>query len=163
MAPLSEDAGGWGQIRPGWKSKDDPVFKKMQALVDKCIIRKPTENTNGWKPTLAQGAGEQFVLKERDAYRKTIGTVADFVPPPPRKAFAKPAKKVTAKPAKPAKKRVDRPKNAKSERMAKQLFEMAKEAEKMGQRDAALKFYQKIIKDFPDSALARSAKAKLTD
>jgi hypothetical protein len=64
MAPLATKAGGWGQI-PGYASKKDPKYKKMAELVDKCIVRKPNENTRGWKPTLEAGGGEKWVVQER--------------------------------------------------------------------------------------------------
>ena len=32
-APLALDAGGWGQIANGWKTTDDPRYKKMLALI----------------------------------------------------------------------------------------------------------------------------------
>ncbi|MDP6545419.1 MAG: discoidin domain-containing protein [Phycisphaerae bacterium] len=64
MAPLASKAGGWGQIR-GYASKSDPKYKKMAALVDKCIIRSPNENRRGWQPTLQAGGGEKWVIDER--------------------------------------------------------------------------------------------------
>ncbi len=72
MAPLAKAAGGWGQVQPGWTSKDDPAFKKMQELVAACIVRKPNENANGWTPTFAQGGGEQWVLDDRNKYRTKL-------------------------------------------------------------------------------------------
>jgi hypothetical protein len=71
MAPLSSAAGGWGQIK-GWVDKNDPSFLKMQQLVEKCIIHSPTENTNGWEPTIEQGGGEQWVVEEQQKYLKWI-------------------------------------------------------------------------------------------
>ena len=67
QAPLALDAGGWGQI-PAWKSKQDPAFQKMAQLVDKCIVRKPNENINGWEPTLEQGGGENWIMQEQKAF-----------------------------------------------------------------------------------------------
>jgi hypothetical protein len=38
MAPLAEDAGGWGQIeKGGWTTKSDPAYKKMAAMVEASI------------------------------------------------------------------------------------------------------------------------------
>ena len=38
MAPLSEKAGGWGQIeKGGWMTKSDPAYKKMAAMVEASI------------------------------------------------------------------------------------------------------------------------------
>jgi hypothetical protein len=71
MGPLSAKAGGWGQIT-GYASKTDPKFKKMAALVDKCIVRKPNENTNGWQPKLEAGGGETWVMEERAKLRETL-------------------------------------------------------------------------------------------
>ena len=67
MAPLSQSAGGWGQI-DGWNSKDDPGYLEMAELVERCIVRKPNENRNGWRPTLEAGAGENWVMKAREEY-----------------------------------------------------------------------------------------------
>lgn len=67
MAPLSAEAGGWGQVK-GWKTREDPGFKKMEALVAKSIIKRDRENRNGWEPDLECGAGEGWVMKEREKY-----------------------------------------------------------------------------------------------
>ena len=64
MAPLATKAGGWGQL-PGYASRDDPKYKKTAALVNKCIIRSPTENLQGWQPTLQAGGGEKWVMESR--------------------------------------------------------------------------------------------------
>jgi len=64
MAPLATKAGGWGQIR-GYASRSDPKYKKMAALVDKCIIRNKNENKRGWQPTLQAGGGERWVIESR--------------------------------------------------------------------------------------------------
>ena len=75
-APLAKAAGGWGQM-PGYRSKSDPKYKKMLALVDKCIIRKPNENKRGWRPTLEAGGGERWVMEER---AKLISSVKGAAP-----------------------------------------------------------------------------------
>jgi hypothetical protein len=72
MAPLAKAEGGWGQVQPGWKSKSDAGFIKMQELVANSIVHKPNENTNGWLPTFAQGGGEQWVLDESNKYRARL-------------------------------------------------------------------------------------------
>ena len=69
MMPLAVSAGGWGQVTK-WQSKDDPGYKKMAQLVDKCIIRRPDENTRGWKPTIEAGGSEKWVLEERKKFRE---------------------------------------------------------------------------------------------
>ena len=71
MMPLATAAGGWGQL-PAWKNKDDPEFRKMAGLVEKCIIRHPNENDNGWRPTLAQGGGIDWVIKDRENYSRRL-------------------------------------------------------------------------------------------
>jgi hypothetical protein len=71
MAPLASAAGGWGQIK-GWPDKNDPGFQKMQQLVEKCIVRSPNENTNGWEPTFEQGGGEPWIVEEQQKYLKQI-------------------------------------------------------------------------------------------
>ena len=67
LMPLPVAMGGWGQIK-GFKSKDDPAYKKMAELVEGCIIRRPNENIKGWKPTLAMGAAESWVVDARTKY-----------------------------------------------------------------------------------------------
>lgn len=71
MMPLSVQAGGWGQVE-GWKSKDDPEYKKMTELVEKCIVRIENENVNGWEPTLEMGAGEEWVMQERKLFLEEL-------------------------------------------------------------------------------------------
>ena len=75
MSPLASAAGGWGQIK-GWPDKKDPGFQKMQQLVEKCIIRSPTENINGWEPTFEQGGGEPWVVEEQQKYLKWINATS---------------------------------------------------------------------------------------
>ena len=67
MMPLAVAAGGWGQI-DAWKGKGEPNFKQMAELVAKCIVRQTNENDNGWQPTLAQGGGQDWVIKDRENY-----------------------------------------------------------------------------------------------
>ncbi|MBT3201761.1 MAG: hypothetical protein HN350_17815, partial [Phycisphaerales bacterium] len=74
-APLAVKAGGWGQLS-GYASKDDPKYKKMAGLVEKCIVRKPNENTNGWQPTLNAGGGETWVMEERAKFRESLKKAA---------------------------------------------------------------------------------------
>ena len=71
MMPLATAAGGWGQLQL-WKSKDDLDYKRMAALVEKCIIRRPNENDNGWRPNLAQGGGIDWVIKDRESYSRHL-------------------------------------------------------------------------------------------
>jgi hypothetical protein len=73
MAPLAAKAGGWEQIEPAWASVDDPGYAKMAALVDSCILKSLSENTNGWKPSLQQGAGEKWVIEARKAFVDRTG------------------------------------------------------------------------------------------
>ena len=70
MAPLAQVAGGWGQFEPAWTSRDDAGYQDMVSLVDACIQKKTGENTNGWSPTLEQGGGEDWVIKERGQFRE---------------------------------------------------------------------------------------------
>jgi len=73
MAPLAATAGGWGQIANGYRSKTDLKYVRMAALVNKCIIRKPNENTQGWEPKLEAGGGEKWVVEDRRKYIESIG------------------------------------------------------------------------------------------
>jgi hypothetical protein len=77
-APLAKKAGGWGQL-PGYASKADPKYKKMAALVDKCIVHRANENTRGWQPTLEAGGGERWVVQER---AKFISSLKGSAPAP---------------------------------------------------------------------------------
>jgi len=76
MAPLSAEAGGWGQI-DGWTSKDDPAYQEMVKLVEACVVKSDRENRGGWEPTLETGAGEDWVVKAREAY---LGQFDEDVP-----------------------------------------------------------------------------------
>jgi hypothetical protein len=75
MAPLARAAGGWGQVTR-WKSKNDPGYRKMAELVEKCIVRKKNENDRGWDPTLAMGAGEGWVMDVRKRFMQELGITA---------------------------------------------------------------------------------------
>ncbi len=47
-APLSIEAGGWGQIKRGsWKSSDEPNYQKMRALVQAAIEPLPHHDIAG--------------------------------------------------------------------------------------------------------------------
>ncbi len=70
MMPLPVSEGGWGQIK-GFKSKDDPAYKKMVELVEGCFKRRSNENTNGWEPTWDMGAGVKWVIDARAKYQAT--------------------------------------------------------------------------------------------
>lgn len=72
MAPLSLAAGGWGQMPNGWKTKDDPGYKKMAELVNKCIVKNPNENDNGWEPAFNQGGGEDWIVKDRTDFLQRL-------------------------------------------------------------------------------------------
>ena len=72
MAPLATGAGGWGQMKPKWKSKKDAGYLKMLTMVKQCIVPVQNENTAGWRPSLAQGAGEKWVIDARKAYRDSV-------------------------------------------------------------------------------------------
>jgi hypothetical protein len=71
MMPLAASAGGWGQI-PGYQDRKDAKYVKMQQLVDKCIVRAPNENTNGWQPTPEQGGSEKWVLEEQQRFLQRL-------------------------------------------------------------------------------------------
>ena len=47
-APFATDAGGWGQIaKGGWKSRDDPGYQKILALVQACCARQDRHDIAG--------------------------------------------------------------------------------------------------------------------
>lgn len=47
LAPLAVDAGGWGQLKPIWDSKNHKDFKKMQQLVSELIVPHSFSDLNG--------------------------------------------------------------------------------------------------------------------
>ncbi|MHC4638559.1 MAG: HzsA-related protein [Planctomycetota bacterium] len=48
MAPLSRDAGGWGQIsQNGWADTDDPGYNKMRELVEATVSYSNIQDENG--------------------------------------------------------------------------------------------------------------------
>jgi hypothetical protein len=46
-APLSVEAGGWGQIPNGWKSADDPGYVRMKQLVENALAPLPHRDIAG--------------------------------------------------------------------------------------------------------------------
>ncbi len=72
MAPLAKSAGGWGQLRNGWSTRQDPRYKKMVQLVKACIIRDENENIRGWEPTIDMGGGEEWIIRAREEYLEEI-------------------------------------------------------------------------------------------
>jgi len=54
------------------KSKAEPGYLKMLAMVNQCIVRVENENIAGWRPSLVQGGGEQWVIDARKAYRDSV-------------------------------------------------------------------------------------------
>ena len=82
MAPLAAKAGGWGQIN-GFSSKQDPTFKRMVELVDRCIVRQANENVDGWLPSLERGGGVSWVIEARKNHlAKVRGTSGGVLMPP---------------------------------------------------------------------------------
>ena len=71
MAPLSAEAGGWGQTNK-WANRQDPDFLKMEALVMQSFIRPENENDMGWIPTPEKGSSDPWVQKAREAYLKYL-------------------------------------------------------------------------------------------
>ncbi len=71
MAPLAQNAGGWGQM-DAWKTTDDLGYRKMESLVAGCIIKRSDENQNGWAPDLESGGGEGWVVKAREEFRQRV-------------------------------------------------------------------------------------------
>jgi hypothetical protein len=47
MAPLSVEAGGWGQVSPSWSSTADPAYRKMHELVVDSIAPLPAQDVCG--------------------------------------------------------------------------------------------------------------------
>lgn len=72
-APLAENAGGWGQDKNGWASKDDASYAKFAALVDECIIPQQDFDIRGTCGRLGCNCGCCFVrqLDERRLYPPT--------------------------------------------------------------------------------------------
>jgi len=81
MAPLAAEAGGWGQIN-GFSSKQDPKFKRMIELVDRCIVRRPNENVHGWQPVLECGGGVPWVIEARKNHLANVRGISGIAPMP---------------------------------------------------------------------------------
>jgi hypothetical protein len=81
MAPLAAEAGGWGQIK-GFSSKQDPKFKRMVELVDRCIVRRPNENVHGWQPVLECGGGVPWVIEARKNHLANVRGISGIAPMP---------------------------------------------------------------------------------
>jgi len=79
---------------------------------------------------------------------------------PMRTEPSKPAKPVASKPIAPAVS-AEEAKAARAEKEAGRLFQMARRAERMGQRTVAASLYRQIIEKFPETQAAKKAKEKL--
>lgn len=60
------------QLTPRWSGKEDPGYEKMAALIEAYVQKTENENSNGWEPTIAQGAGETWVMEAREAFRAGV-------------------------------------------------------------------------------------------
>jgi hypothetical protein len=75
MAPLAEEAGGWGQIEKGeWTTKSDPAYKKMAAMVEASIT--PLEyhdiaGTCGRDSCVCNSCWVRKLGKRFDAYKQS--------------------------------------------------------------------------------------------
>ncbi len=47
MAPLAVSAGGWGQIEPGWGSKNDAGYEDMADRFAACIVPHANQDIAG--------------------------------------------------------------------------------------------------------------------
>jgi hypothetical protein len=71
MAPLAKEAGGWGQITEnGWKSKDDPGYKKMRDLVYAVPEPIKIKDVNGTCNRTPCKCGCCWVREARAEYRE---------------------------------------------------------------------------------------------
>jgi len=84
-----------------------------------------------------------------------IGPVQKEPPGPPEAAVSKPAG--GGAPGAPS----GEPKVGRREKDAGRLFQMARRAERMGQRDVAASLYRQIVEKYPETGTAAKAKAKL--
>lgn len=71
MAPLALEAGGWGQKKK-WLTRDDPGFRKIEALIAQSFVCPENENDMGWRPTPEKGANDPWIAADRAAYLKMI-------------------------------------------------------------------------------------------
>lgn len=55
LAPLALEAGGWGQIAPGWTSRNDAGYRAMRELVEACIVQHAHKDIAG---TCGRGSKE---------------------------------------------------------------------------------------------------------
>ena len=64
----------------GFTSKQDPKFKKLVELVDRCIVRRPNENVHGWLPPLECGGGVPWVIEARKNHLAKVRGISDVAP-----------------------------------------------------------------------------------
>ncbi|MHC4248601.1 MAG: sialate O-acetylesterase [Planctomycetota bacterium] len=150
--PLTEFkiAGADGNFAPAEAAVDGDT-----VVVHSADVPSPKAVRFGWhktaNPNLVNSAGLPASPFHTDGWRG--GTAEDFAPPPPKPKAVEKSESSAEKSA--------REKGAKQERMAQRLLQTAKQAERMGQRAAAAGLYEKLIKDYPETASAKSARERL--
>ena len=76
-APLGVEAGGWGQLKPEWKSKSDAGYQRMRLLVLRTIGSPPTCYVAGTCGRDRCSCGGCWVRRMREATRLVRETGSD--------------------------------------------------------------------------------------
>jgi sialate O-acetylesterase len=143
-------AGADGNFVPAFATIDEDT-----VVVRSPGVPSPRAVRFGWhktaNPNLVNSAGLPASPFHTDGWRG--GTAENFAPPPPKPKAA--VKTVSSA------EKLAREKGAKQEFMARRLLQTARQAERMGQRAAAAGLYAKLVKDYPDSASAKTARERL--
>ena len=69
-APLAVEAGGWGQLTPGWKNTDEPGYRRMRELVEACLPTLPSKDVCGTCNRTPCECRSCWVREARAEYRK---------------------------------------------------------------------------------------------
>jgi hypothetical protein len=86
-APLAVEAGGWGQIEPGWKNNNDPDYRKMIQLVEAAIQPLPHQDIAG---TCGRDEGclclSCWVRRVKEQRQRRLAAIDRIESPTPRHA-----------------------------------------------------------------------------
>jgi len=143
-----------GEPWPGFLWRKTMDLKINQFTLSSYVSDNGFKNTDEWSkkhPDLKMNSQEAVVsFDEIVMAKRYVGPILQA---------KKPAAEPESKPAGAA----PRPPNGSgtAEAEAGKLFQMARQAEQMGQRDVARKLYAQVVEKYPDTEAAKQAKSKL--
>jgi len=139
-----------GEIK-GW------IDGKLYYHVKNCMIRDGDAKSATWRRWWVGPYFHGGTTKEQWSYLDSLVVATRYIGPVAEEApKAKPQEKPAAAPLRP---RTDE--RGADEKAAGRLLNMARQAERMGQRDVGRKLYQQIVEKFPKTEIAARARARL--